>query len=67
MDYQLSHAYQEAIETRSALEALVHDLTGNWPLPTATARDMCDTVRAAFSQRESADRDGQRAFDWSAE
>ena len=62
MDYQLSHAYEESIELRAALETLHHDILNQWPLPSATPRDICDAIRAAFSrQRETADA-GQRGL-----
>lgn len=60
MDYQLSHAYEESIETRAALETLHHDITGDWPRNTDTPRDICDRIRAALTrQRQQADA-GQR-------
>lgn len=61
MDYQLSHAYEEAIDLRGALETLYRDVTGNWPLPTQTPRDMCDAIRAAFSRERETARENEQA------
>ena len=69
MDYQLSHAYQESIETRAALETLYYDIVGRWPLPSATPRDMADEIRAAHNRqrRQNAESEGQRALFGSGE
>jgi hypothetical protein len=63
MDYEISTAYHELIETRSALETLHHDLTGDWPRNTDTPRDIADRIRAKVNkERETAREHEQRAL-----
>ncbi len=38
----------ELTVTRTALEELHHDVTGRWPLPTMTVRDITDAIRTAL-------------------
>ena len=38
----------ELTTTRTALEELYHDVTGRWPLPTMTVRDITDAIRTAL-------------------
>ena len=58
MDYQLSAAYREQLDTRDALEKLCHDLTGDWPLQHETPQDIADRIRRAVKrERETAARE----------
>ena len=40
----------ELTSTRTALEELYHDITGRWPLPTQTVRDITDAIRIAYQR-----------------
>mgnify|MGYP003527229711 CR=1 FL=1 len=40
----------ELTVTRTALEELHHDVTGRWPLPTMTVRDITDAIRTAYQR-----------------
>jgi hypothetical protein len=51
MDYQISPAYHELIETRSVLETLHHDITGEWPRNVDTPRDIADRIRATLNRQ----------------
>ena len=40
----------ELTVTRTALEELHHDVTGRWPLPTMTVRDITDAIRIEYQR-----------------
>lgn len=43
----------ELTVTRTALEELYHDVTGRWPLPTMTVRDITDAIRTAYQRLQN--------------
>lgn len=65
MDYEITNAYHELIETRAALETLHHDITGDWPRNTDTPRDITDRILTTVTRQrqQSAEEFTRELFD----